>query len=51
MTINPLTFPQVPILNSATYDALLAADGGQESVIDLSLPFTDNTTEARRMLV
>ncbi len=45
----PSDFPQVPILNSATYDALLAADGGQESVIDLSLPFTDNTTEARRI--
>jgi hypothetical protein len=45
----PSDFPQVPILNSATYDALLAADGGQESVIDLELPFTDNTTEARRL--
>lgn len=45
----PSDFPQVPILNSATYDALLAADGGQESVIDLQLPFTDNTTEARRI--
>lgn len=45
----PSDFPQVPILNSATYNALLAADGGQESVIDLSLPFTDNTTEARRI--
>lgn len=45
----PSDFPQVPILNSATYAALLAADGGQESVIDLSLPFTDNTTEARRI--
>jgi len=45
----PSDFPQVPILNSATYDALLVADGGQESVIDLSLPFTDNTTEARRI--
>ncbi len=45
----PSDFPQVPILNSATYDALLAADGGQESIIDLQLPFTDNTTEARRL--
>jgi len=45
----PSDFPQVPILNSATYNALLAADGGQESVIDLELPFTDNTTEARRL--
>jgi len=45
----PSDFPQVPILNSATYDALLAADGGQESVIDVQLPFTDNTTEARRI--
>jgi len=45
----PSDFPQVPVLNSATYDALLAADGGQESVIDLQLPFTDNTTEARRL--
>ena len=45
----PSDFPQVPVLNSATYDALLSADGGQESVIDLQLPFTDNTTEARRL--
>jgi len=45
----PSDFPQVPIFNSATYNALLAADGGQESVIDLQLPFTDNTTEARRI--
>jgi hypothetical protein len=45
----PSDFPQVPILNSATYDALLAADGGQESVVDVQLPFTDNTTEARRI--
>ena len=45
----PSDFPQVPILNSATYNAFLAADGGQESVIDLQLPFTDNTTEARRI--
>lgn len=45
----PSDFPQVPILNSATYNTLLAADGGQESVIDLQLPFTDNTTEARRI--
>jgi hypothetical protein len=45
----PSDFPQVPILNSSAYNALLAADGGQESVIDLQLPFTDNTTEARRL--
>ena len=45
----PSDFPQVPILNSATYDSFLATDGGQESVIDLELPFTDNTTEARRL--
>ncbi len=45
----PSDFPQVPILNSTTYNAFLAADGGQESVIDLQLPFTDNTTEARRI--
>lgn len=45
----PSDFPQVPILNSSAYNALLAADGGQESVIDLQLPFTDNTTEARRI--
>lgn len=45
----PSDFPQVPILNSATYNTFLAADGGQESVIDLQLPFTDNTTEARRI--
>jgi len=42
-------FPQVPTLNSATYNTFLAADGGQESVVDLQLPFTDNTTEARRI--
>ncbi len=45
----PSDFPQVPILNSAAYNAFLAADGGQESVVDLQLPFTDNTTEARRI--
>ena len=45
----PSDFPQVPILNSTTYNAFLTADGGQESVIDLQLPFTDNTTEARRI--
>ncbi len=45
----PSDFPQVPILNSATYNELLTADGGQESVIGLQLPFTDNTTEARRI--
>ena len=45
----PSDFPQVPLLNSTTYNAFLAADGGQESVIDLQLPFTDNTTEARRI--
>jgi len=45
----PSDFPQVPVLNSATYDALLAADGGQESVIDLQLPFTDDPDAARRI--
>ena len=45
----PSDFPQVPVLNSATYDALLAADGGQESVIDLELPFTDDPDAARRL--
>ena len=45
----PSDFPQVPELNSTTYNTLLASDGGQESVIDLELPFTDNTTEARRI--
>ena len=45
----PSDFPQVPVLNSDTYNDFLAADGGQESVIDLQLPFTDNTTEARRI--
>ncbi len=45
----PSDFPQVPKLNSDTYNNFLAADGGQESVIDLQLPFTDNTVEARRI--
>jgi hypothetical protein len=45
----PSDFPQVPLLNSPTYDALLAADGGQESVIDLELPFTDDPDAARRL--
>lgn len=45
----PSDFPQVPELNSTAYNTLLASDGGQESVIDLELPFTDNTTEARRI--
>ena len=42
-------FPQVPILGSSTYNDFLEVDGGQESVVDLQLPFTDNTTEARRI--
>jgi len=45
----PSDYPQVPVLNSTTYNELLEADGGQESVVDISLPFTDNTTEARRL--
>jgi hypothetical protein len=45
----PSDFPQVPILNSTTYNTFLAADGGQESVIDIQLPFTDNVTESRRL--
>ena len=45
----PSDFPQVPILNSSAYNTFLDADGGQESVVDLQLPFTDNTTEARRI--
>jgi hypothetical protein len=45
----PSDFPQVPILNSAAYTAFLAADGGQESVIDLQLPFTDDPDAARRI--
>ena len=36
-------YPQV------TNAAFLSADGGQESVADVDLPFTDNSTEARRL--
>jgi hypothetical protein len=36
-------YPQV------TSSAFLAADGGQESVADVDLPFTDNSIEARRI--
>jgi hypothetical protein len=36
-------YPQV---TNATF---LAADGGQESVADIDLPFTDNSVEARRI--
>lgn len=32
-----------------TINAYLDADGGQESVIDFDLPFTDNSAEARRL--
>jgi hypothetical protein len=36
-------YPQV------TNSAFLSADGGQESVADVDLPFTDNSIEARRI--
>lgn len=36
-------YPQV------TNSAFLTADGGQESVADVDLPFTDNSIEARRL--
>jgi hypothetical protein len=36
-------YPQV------TNSAFVSADGGQESVADLDLPFTDNSIEARRI--
>ena len=36
-------YPQV------TNAAFVAADGGQESVADIDLPFTDNSVEARRI--
>ena len=36
-------YPQV------TNSAFLSADGGQESVADIDLPFTDNSVEARRI--
>jgi hypothetical protein len=36
-------YPQV------TNAAFVAADGGQESVVDVNLPFTDNSIEARRL--
>ena len=36
-------YPQV------TNAAFVTADGGQESVVDVNLPFTDNSIEARRL--
>jgi hypothetical protein len=45
----PSDFPQVPILNSTSYSSFLAADGGQESVVDIQLPFTDDPDAARRL--
>ncbi len=42
-------FPQVPKFNSSSYNAFLEVDNGQESVIDLQLPFTDNSVQARRI--
>jgi len=40
---------QVADFPEVTNQAFLNADGGQESVIDLELPFTDNSEEARRI--
>ena len=45
----PSDFPQVPILNSTSYTSFLSADGGQESVVDIQLPFTDDPDAARRL--
>jgi len=40
---------QVTDYPEVSNSAFLAADGGQESVLDLDLPFTDNSAEARRI--
>lgn len=40
---------QVTDYPEVTNAAFLSADNGQESVIDLELPFTDNSEEARRI--
>jgi len=42
-------YPQVPENTVANPNPLLAVDGGQESVADVDLPFTDNSIEARRI--
>lgn len=40
---------QVTDYPEVTNTAFVEADGGQESVLDLELPFTDNSIEARRI--
>ena len=40
---------QITDYPDVTNSAFLAADGGQESVADIDLPFTDNSIEARRI--
>ena len=42
-------YPQVPENTGGNPNLLLTVDGGQESVADLDLPFTDNSLEARRI--
>jgi hypothetical protein len=40
---------QVTDYPEVTNSAFVAADNGQESVVDIDLPFTDNSIEARRL--
>jgi len=40
---------QVTDYPEVTNSAFVSADGGQESVVDIELPFTDNSIEARRI--
>ena len=40
---------QVTDYPEVTNSAFVSVDGGQESVLDLDLPFTDNSAEARRI--
>ena len=42
-------YPQIPENTIANPNPYLTVDGGQESVADIDLPFTDNSVEARRI--
>ena len=42
-------YPQFPENTTANPNPFLTVDGGQESVADIDLPFTDNSVEARRI--
>tara|TARA_R110000744_G_scaffold200790_1_gene319921 strand:+ start:891 stop:3443 length:2553 start_codon:yes stop_codon:yes gene_type:complete len=42
-------YPQVPQNTAANPNPFMEVDGGQESVADIELPFTDNSIEARRI--